>query len=675
MDAHADTLALALCHHQAGRHAAAEASYRQVLQDNAADPTALYLYGCLQFEMGSTRSAIDLMRKVVALRPDRTEGHVALARLLSSRGEHRVAAASYRAAVALSPDQPATVAELAKALHAAGDFEGAIEACRSALDRHPHAAALHEALGSALLAAGKAVDACASLRTAVALQPNLATARFGLARALLCAGCVMEAVAAIDALQNVNSLPSAARAQAWFLRGAAHKALQEFLPAIAAFEHAIAADSQHAAAHLNLGNCFAATDRPADAQRHLQKALAIDPSLKEAHASLGSVLLLAGNESAAEQCCRRALAIDPEMVVAHQNLAAICQAMGRAAEARSHRDAAYRRQNIFIEAAGRPRFTVLMLTTADSGNVPTRSLFPRDRCTVVKWFIEYASPDQETCLPPYDLVFNGIGDPDAAGPTTAPVERFLRQCRGPIINAPARVARTRRDRLPFLLDGIANTVVPPVRRLSPASFPNEKLPPPVPGSAAPFPILLRSAGSHGGQSMVLVESAAAFAAIRCIGEAALYATRFWPYRSADGYHRKYRMIFVGRTPYPYHLAISHHWLVHYVTADMLSDPAKCEEERRFLDDPESIIGATAMDAIRTIGDRLDLDFAGIDFSILPDGRVLVFEANATMLVHPEDEAGPFAYKNPAVYHILNAFDTMVASRLRAPSCLAVSATS
>jgi tetratricopeptide (TPR) repeat protein len=671
MDARTDTLALALRYHQAGRHAEAEASYRQALQDNTADPTALYLYGCLQFDIGCIDAATDLMRQVVALRPDRTEGHIALARLLSLRGEHKAAAASYRAVVALNPDQPVLVAELANTLHATGDIEAAIESCRSALERHPGAAPIHEAQGNALLAAGKAIESCSSFGAAIALQPELATARLGLARALLCAGRGTEA---IDALQDVDSLPFALRAQAWFLRGAAHKALQEFFPAITAFQCAIAADPEDAAAHLNLGNCFAATERSVEAQQHLQRALAIDPALKEAHASLGSVLLLAGDESAAEQCCRRALAIDSEMVVAHQNLAAICQATGRAEEARKHRDAAYRRQSVFIEAAGRPRFTVLMLTTADGGNVPTKFLFPRDRCTVIKWFIEYANQDQDPCLPPYDLVFNGIGDPDAAGPTTAPVERFLPHCGRPVVNAPARVARTRRDRLPSLLDGIPNIVMPPVWRLSAASFPHEEFPPSAPSSAMQFPILLRSAGSHGGQSVALVESPAALAAIHPNGDAALYATRFWPYRSADGYHRKYRMIYVGRTPYPYHLAISQHWLVHYVTADMLSDSAKCNEEKAFLEDPDGVLGTPAMDAIRAIGDRLDLDFAGIDFSILPDGRVLVFEANATMLVHPENEPGPFAYRNPAVHGILDAFEMMVASRLRAPSCVAVLAT-
>jgi glutathione synthase/RimK-type ligase-like ATP-grasp enzyme len=84
------------------------------------------------------------------------------------------------------------------------------------------------------------------------------------------------------------------------------------------------------------------------------------------------------------------------------------------------------------------------------------------------------------------------------------------------------------------------------------------------------------------------------------------------------------------------------------------------EERRFLGEPQQIVGERAWRAIGEIGERLDLDYAGLDFSILPDGRVLVFEANATMLVHPEAEGGEFAYKNPAVARIVDAFQALLA---------------
>jgi hypothetical protein len=45
----------------------------------------------------------------------------------------------------------------------------------------------------------------------------------------------------------------------------------------------------------------------------------------------------------------------------------------------------------------------------------------------------------------------------------------------------------------------------------------------------------------------------------------------------------------------------------------------------------------------------------------------VFEANATMVVHPETDDGPLAYKNQAVRDILAAFDAMAMSAVPVPA--------
>jgi len=89
---------------------------------------------------------------------------------------------------------------------------------------------------------------------------------------------------------------------------------------------------------------------------------------------------------------------------------------------------------------------------------------------------------------------------------------------------------------------------------------------------------------------------------------------------------------------------------------------KLDEERRFLQDPRAALGERAMNAITAIGQRLDLDYGGIDFTLLPDGQVFVFEANATMLTHYERDSGVLAHKNQHVQHIVDAFEHMLAHR-------------
>jgi hypothetical protein len=101
-------------------------------------------------------------------------------------------------------------------------------------------------------------------------------------------------------------------------------------------------------------------------------------------------------------------------------------------------------------------------------------------------------------------------------------------------------------------------------------------------------------------------------------------------------------------------------MVHYESSGMDQRPDLLAEEMRFLANPAVALGAAAMAAVTAVGAAMDLDYSGIDFSLLADGRVLLFEANATMLVHPEEPDGPLAHKNPAIERIYEAFRAMLA---------------
>jgi tetratricopeptide (TPR) repeat protein len=442
---------------------------------------------------------------------------------------------------------------------------------------------------------------------------------------------------------------------ALFLRGAALKAGGQYADAVVAFRVALAHDPARAAALVSIANAHAELGDPEAAEACLRQALALSPRLMAAHASLISVFAMLRQDDATEAACRAALAVDPRCVHAHQHLADILARAGQGQAAKRHRDAAYRRQNLFIEPATRPAPAVLVLMTVEDGNIPLKYLLSRDRYTTVKWLLEYATPDQHLRLPPHDVVFNAIGEPELPAATHAAVERFRQVATAPFLNRPDRVARTSRMALPDLLAGLPDVVVPPVARWHAGEL----------SPALGWPVLLRPLGSHGGAGLVKAKTEAEFFS-SAQPHAACDVTAFRGFASADGLFRKYRAILIDRRPLPYHLAIGDRWLVHYITANMLREPARRDEERRFLDDPAAAIGTRAWAALSAIAERLDLDYAGADFSVLPDGRVLVFEANATMVVRPETDGSVLAYKNPAVRRILGAFDAMVA-RLSSPA--------
>jgi tetratricopeptide (TPR) repeat protein len=465
--------------------------------------------------------------------------------------------------------------------------------------------------------------------------------------------CYEDAIAQADAALALNPMSCSA----WLVRASACKTLGRFWEAAEAMETVLARVPGLAETRVGLANIYAALERFAKAEHHLLEAIRLQPSLLEAHVNLGSVYLRMIRYDLAEGPTRHALSLDPGHIAANQNLDMIL-AQKRAPELQSN-DATAGQEQIFIERAemaGAP--VALILSSPGGGNVPYPHLLPRAGYGRILWYLQYALPGQDNPLPAHDFVFNAIGDPDAAPEAQAAAERFAASCRLPLFNRPDRIARTYRSTMPALLAAIPDVVAPRAERFASA---DGDLVQKIVDSGLRFPLIVRPAGRHGGEGVQRIEALPDLAA-QLPDADALYATEFTDYRSADGWYRKYRAIFVDRKPYPYHLAIGDHWLLHYWTAGMETDAARRDEELRFLRDPENAVGTRAWAALGAIAAELDLDFAGIDFSVLADGRLLFFEANATMLVHPEDEA-MFAYKNDAVRKIIGAVDTMIQKRL------------
>lgn len=377
--------------------------------------------------------------------------------------------------------------------------------------------------------------------------------------------------------------------------------------------------------------------------------------------NLATVYSLKGRPHEAIRWYGHALTVHPQLAIAHQNLAALLATEGDAALADSHRDQAYRLQRVYVEPAlGAEQRRLLILNTGKgTGNIPLDTLLSYTTTTRIKYAIDYASEIEDAQLPSYDLVLNAIGDPDIAQPLAERLAHFTRGCSRPVLNPSEAIARTQRHCTPRSLSSVEGALVPPCIRLDTMPEHAEALARQLAEAGIDYPLLMRPIASHGGDQLALYPSLETlWPALNDLG-APCYLTAFHDFRSADGCCRKYRIVYVDRKPYPYHLAISPHWVVHYFSAGMLDAPWKLEEERRFLTDPQATLGARAMAAITEIGRRLDLDYGGIDFTVLPDSRVLVFEANATMLVHRERPNGPLAHKNPFVDRIAEAFERML----------------
>jgi glutathione synthase/RimK-type ligase-like ATP-grasp enzyme len=247
---------------------------------------------------------------------------------------------------------------------------------------------------------------------------------------------------------------------------------------------------------------------------------------------------------------------------------------------------------------------------------------------------------------------NLLGDADIGARALDLAEAIVARSSAPLINPPARVRLTGRAENARRLGLIPGVVAPVIEALSSSAL--------LTRTDLHYPLLLRRPGFHTGQHFICVDNKDGLGqAARTLAADELLAIQYLDARGKDGQARKYRVMFIDGELYPLHLAISSDWKVHYFSAGMAQSAAYREEERRFLDDMPAVLGRTAMQALRDICAVMGLQYAGIDFALSPDGSVLLFEANATMVVFPPNPDPMWDYRRPAIDTVLAAATQML----------------
>jgi hypothetical protein len=387
-----------------------------------------------------------------------------------------------------------------------------------------------------------------------------------------------------------------------------------------AYLHAVQHHPDNPAGRVNLANLLFDDGDLAAARLHYQAALAVDPALPEAHQGMARILTELEDPAAEYHW--------------HQGFA------GHAVVAKRYRGAG---QGVKL----------LLLVASRGGNIPTRHWIDDRRYAVTAIHADYHDPAQP--LPPHALVVNAIGDADLCGAALIRAEEMLAGSTAPIINPPALVRTTGRADNARRLATVPGVVAPQIMSLPRAAI--------LAAEDLVFPLLLRSPGFHTGRHFVHVESRDTLAeAVASLPGDELLAIQYLDARGADGMARKYRVMMIDGRLYPLHLAISADWKVHYFTAAMAENPVHRDEERRFLDDMPAVLGPRAMTALAGIAAQLGLDYAGIDFALAPGGSVLLFEANATMVINPPEPDAIWDYRRPAVDAALRAAREMLARR-------------
>ncbi|HVJ40019.1 MAG TPA: hypothetical protein VM639_00925 [Dongiaceae bacterium] len=386
-----------------------------------------------------------------------------------------------------------------------------------------------------------------------------------------------------------------------------------------------------------------------------QQAVQLHPANPVGRVNLANLLLDEGDAAGAKTHLQAALGGDDDLAAAHQGLARAFTALGDTAAAEPHWHRGFAGQPP-VKRPYRGRGTainLLLLVAARGGNIPTQHWIDDRSFAVTALYCDFCDPAQP--LPPHDLVVNAIGDADFCVPALAGAGQVLARSAAPVINPPALVAGTGRAAIARRLAGIGGVIAPTIREISPATL--------VAAEDLRFPLLLRKPGYHTGRHFHFIADRAALApAIAALPEGDLLAIEYLDARGADGMARKYRVVFIDGAIHPVHLAISADWKVHYFTADMAGNAAHRAEEGLFLDDMAAVLGARAMTALAAIRDTIGLDYAGIDFALARDGSLLLFEANATMVIYPPEPDPIWDYRRAAIGRALDAARQMVIRR-------------
>jgi Flp pilus assembly protein TadD len=446
----------------------------------------------------------------------------------------------------------------------------------------------------------------------------------------------------------------------------AHHRAGRFDQAEACYRAALRIDPGHQGSRKNLAQLLIRASRFEEAIAVLHGLLHELPDDIWVHRQLGAAYAGLNRLEPSLDHFRRVLAQNPDDTAALQFVANLEQALGQTPQAREH----YRRglalkPFVTIHAINSPpAFRVLMLFAPGAGNTPFEHLAERAEYeTHVLNLLPDVAYDIDLLRESADVVVNLVADADQGHALLTPAMELAGRIGKAVVNHPGKIVRTGRESISQRLAGIPGCLVPRTLRVASeiAHGPARKHA----LESLSFPLLVRLAGTHNGDDFEKLDDAGQVEAFFArFPEADFYLTDYVDYRSADNFFRKYRFMFVDGEIYPYHLAIHDGWKIHHVNTDMANRQWMQAEEEAFLGHPQGVFGARQFEALRAIQREIDLDYFGIDCSLDRHGRVVVFEVNACMLVHPHNER--FPYKNESVKRIKERFQAML-RRMAAPA--------
>lgn len=310
-------------------------------------------------------------------------------------------------------------------------------------------------------------------------------------------------------------------------------------------------------------------------------------------------------------------------------------------------------QLLYSKPGGPFRLLVLMAPGELMWNTPVELLLEDAGISIDFLYLPFDQPWPET-VPEHDVAFMAIAESQDNQHLLQRLNRTIASWPRPVINHPGKIAALTRDNVSAMLRDIPGLYIPPTVRVNRALL----------HGCSFYPFIVRPLDSHAGRDLALLPSAEHTAAyLAQVAEDDFFASPFVDYRSPDGLYRKYRVVLILGQPFLSHMAISSHWLVHYLNAGMESSRRKRLEEANTMARFEETFALRHASALRQLHERAGLEYLVIDCAELAAGELLIFEVGTAMAVHAMDSPNLYPYKQAEMQKIFRAFRAMLSTNV------------
>ncbi|MEQ1667437.1 MAG: RimK family alpha-L-glutamate ligase [Sulfuriferula sp.] len=310
------------------------------------------------------------------------------------------------------------------------------------------------------------------------------------------------------------------------------------------------------------------------------------------------------------------------------------------------------------------RLLVMMSPGDLMSNTPVEFLVADEDVHLDLLYVDATLPLPEL-VPDHDVLFVAVGESDQNRDVLAFIASFIQVWPRPVLNQPVQIAQVARDIVSAALQAETSVLIPQTARVSRAQLADivsGQQPLAALIDVPDFPVIVRPVDSHAGRDLARVDSRDALAAyLAASAETVFYLARFVDYSDAAGLFRKYRIVLMRGQPYLCHLAISRHWMVHYLNAEMTENAVNRAEEARVMATFDSDFAVRHASAFAAIAAATGLDYVGIDCAETAQGQLLIFEIDSNMVVHAMDDVAMFPYKPAQMSKVFHAFYALLVS--------------